>query len=541
MSLRKQQKKKVSVANPKLNSTPKSTKNNGLLKKMPVISTSILFGVLVWVFTGLFYSDVFYIARQYNFFLFDLASMNFVWSQPYGGLWLAGRALLEAFHYPLLGGALLALMLTLCSWFLGYVLNLPIRYRFVQYLPSVVYLFFLVYRGYNLYYYAEPGMIMGIPLCALVVLMLLALILRIFSRKTLPPLWCASKEEKIVPNMIANLIVVVAVCAVAVYSRCERSYVADTAKMQRQMWQQDWEGMIETAQKSNVSCRPIAAYYAIALMQTGKITTSLFDIPYHYEDIHIHLFEGKPDRSAGYYQNDCNFYAGLLFPAHHRTLEYTVQNGPSWYMLKRLALIALLNEEKQLARKYFHILKKSIIEQAFVTQYEPMIDNRQLVTAHTELNKVLNLTPVDHSFEQWYREPIFLGYNLALAGGRSMEALHASIASCLYTKSLPSFLGRAQIIMGQPLLEKNIEDALIFMSSNDEMLKKAIQPSAIKLAQYQSFLQAASPYFKDREQGFNALYSTYKGYFPFYYFFENIRTKDANKPKEENQKKGGVN
>ena len=68
--------------------------------------------LLLWLFCSVIYGDVFYMSQQTSYFAWDKTLMSFILSQDWGWLYAAGRFLLLGFHYPLLGGCLLALMLT---------------------------------------------------------------------------------------------------------------------------------------------------------------------------------------------------------------------------------------------------------------------------------------------------------------------------------------------------------------------------------------------------------------------------------------------
>ena len=52
---------------------------------------------------------------------------------------IIGRALLQAFHSPFWGGALLSGMLTLISWLFGYVFRLRGRFGYLKYIPAFVF------------------------------------------------------------------------------------------------------------------------------------------------------------------------------------------------------------------------------------------------------------------------------------------------------------------------------------------------------------------------------------------------------------------
>ena len=79
-----------------------------------------VFFVLTWLWAAWYYGSVFHISREYSFWSADVRLMEFILSQPYGSLRYLGRAMLQLYKCPWLGGLLLSLMLTVGSWLTGY-------------------------------------------------------------------------------------------------------------------------------------------------------------------------------------------------------------------------------------------------------------------------------------------------------------------------------------------------------------------------------------------------------------------------------------
>lgn len=506
-------------------------------RRLPLLPVPVLFFLLAWFFAGVWYGDVFRAAAQYSFFAPDATLMRFVWEQPYGPLWIAGRALLALFHHPVLGGAVLALMLTLISWLTGYNLRLPARWRPLQYLSAGLYLAFLVYYGLDSYYQNETGQILGIPLCALVVLALQGAIIRSFSKKPVPALIGRPTDETRLQNGLSLLVALLAVAGPMLFSSLARPYVRITARMQHQLDQQDWEGLIQTAHDhADLSCRPMAALYAIALTQTGQIADRLFDIRYDFEEMFLHNRSGHTDTGIDFYQTDGNYYAGLLLAANRNAIEHLTLEGPTCHMLKRLTQIALLNGETEVARKYLHILNQSPFESAFVEQYTRLADNPEALEQEPATQRIRKVEPVSDAFHTQFREPQFLGYNIALLEGRSLEALHNSLAACLYTKLLPEALIRCQPLAGTAL-PQNAADALAIRANRTPSLLQAFPGHELNLSRYKAFLQSIKPYSSDRQKHAAELFPLYKGYYPYYYYFGNLKA-PAHKNTDSTDHKG---
>lgn len=506
---------------------------NKILSSLGAVKSHLIFFLATWLLLAVYYGDVLYIAEQNSFFSTESTLMQFVTGhRPYGYLWWLGRALLQLFYYPWLGALFTAIMLTLISGLCNYVFRFSKKLFLLQFLPAFVWLAHCFYQGYDLYYQTETGKILGIPFCILIILILQSLFMRTFSKKRIHTAFlerdCTRKENI---TRIISLIVLPVILIIA--NEHFRPYVRPTAHMQCALQKEDWEEMKATARECGVSARPIAAYYAIALMQTGEITQSLFDIEYNYADIHLHDRGGAKDFGTNYYEADGNFYAGLLNSAYRNAMERLTMEGPTALSLKMLAECSLLNEETKVCDKYLDILASMPFEKSFVERTRSLNRQPQLITQNTRYNKVLNLLPSYDSFETFYKEPTFLGYNICLMQGRSMDALNASLAACLYTKLMPDFLIRTEPLIGTAL-PRNVEDALTMESKRNPNINRAFSLSELSTGRYDMFLRMAAPYKGQKEEGARALKKQFLGFYPYYYYYGNL---NATKSKNETENK----
>ena len=179
--------------------------------KFPV---PVIFCVLTWLWAAWYYGSVFHISREYSFWVADLRIMNFILNQPYGVLRYIGRALLQLYYYPWLGGLLLALMLTACSWLVGYCMRLKASWRAIQYLPALAYMAVVTWHGLDIFFEARTGFIFGIPFLALDVLCIWALIIRSFSRKPAPAFIRIPTDETPRQNRIQLALIALSMAAI---------------------------------------------------------------------------------------------------------------------------------------------------------------------------------------------------------------------------------------------------------------------------------------------------------------------------------------
>ena len=318
-------------------------------------------------------------------------------------------------------------------------------------------------------------------------------------------------------------------------------YLRQLTHMQVQLIHEDYEGMSETAHEHpERSYRPLAAYYAIALARTGHLTDQLFDIRLEFDTLHIHGYGGHPDQGLNYYSIDCNYQSGLVRPAMHRAMEELTMDGPSLFTLKHLTRMALIENDWPLARKYLHILNKVPFEGDFLKRYEPMVDHPERVCADPEMASIMKTFPIEDAFENQFERPAFLGYFAVIGVGKNIETLNQSIMANLYSKRMPDFLIRCEMYVGSTP-PRSIAEGLVTQVPKNSAILQAFPQLQMDAQRYSNFIRIAAPYMKERERGGEELFDQYRGYYPYYYFFGNLRSTRKADDKKSESSKSGVN
>ena len=487
--------------------------------------------VLLFVFCTFIYGDVFVRAQQDAFVVSDATSMKFLTDTPFGHLFWFGRYLMVVFKSKWVGGLILSALLTAIACQLDAIFRIPARWRGIAFLLPIAIMTYIVELGTNLYYKAEPSRLMLIPFLTLVVLVVVAQIARFLHR---------GKEQSATNEKGWRISLLLAVAGFAgLYTDAIYRHQNDIlgAKMQNKMMEQDWDGMIDDALSARRPTRTVAAYHAIALLRTNQLLDRLFEIPYDYPDAGFRKVDGSEE--YGLLQADCDFAAGLVQPAYHYAFERIVMDGPTTRNIKRCAICAILLNEKELAEKYIDILRHVPFEQTFTERYAPMINHPGLVDADPELAAVKKLFPKESRFEQNYRQPVFLGYNLGLNSGTD-ETLITSAAACLYSKDLIALLPRINFMMQRHFrMTQTMQEALACLSVKQGYQDVARQYGVDKMvmANLQAFIMAASPYVKDKVTMREKLKKDWLGTYFYYYFCENNDGNAAG----NNKHKGQVN
>ena len=512
-------------------------------RKPWLLPVSVVFFVLVWLWAGVWYGDVLRIAREYSFWAPDETLMRYMEGRPWGGLWVAGLALLQLYRWPLVGALVTALFVAGSTWLVGYCLRLRGWWKVLQFVPAAVYLTFVAYQGFDLYFETETGRIMGVPLMCFVVLLVLALIIRSFAHgHRFPHILRPPTDETPRLNRTLLAMALLTVLLPIAVTHWMRPYVRVVTRMQRQMMEQDWKGMAETARaNAELSYRQIAAYYAIALVNTNEQATHLFDIRLEYDDPYLHGYSGSMTNASNYYMMDCDLAAGLVETAIHHGMEQLTMNGPTIRTLKVLTKCALLRGEWEVAKKYLRVLHYVPFEGAWVEKYSAMVEQPELINQDAEFKMVRMTEPIHDNFENFLTPPTFLGYNLNLYEGRSMNALLNSLVVQIYTKTMPQFIQSSQPLQGSTP-PKSISEALLMMSSKHPGIQQQFQGLEFHRSRMMNFMMEVKPYidsYDHRKEHADELFPKWKGFYPYYYFFGNLKaTKGHQKDKEETSKQG---
>jgi hypothetical protein len=180
------------------------------------------------------------------------------------------------FRHPWLGALPFAAMITWSTWCLGYGMRLNAQWRWLQYIPAGAFLTWLSYEGVNLYFENEAGIIMGIPFCTTIILSIWAGMIASFSRKKSPAIIVMPKDETQLQNLLQVITLTIALTVPTIITEIWRPYTRVVAQMNVEVINKDWKKVAEIARdNAELSYRPIAAHYAIALVNMGQICDRL--------------------------------------------------------------------------------------------------------------------------------------------------------------------------------------------------------------------------------------------------------------------------
>ncbi len=499
-------------------------------KPLPKVWIYGLGFLLLYIFCTLIYGDVFSRAAHENFVSTDATQMKFVLDQTWGNLYWIGRFLLLVYKNLWLGGLCLATVLTLTAFLLDRAFACRRNWTGIGFIIPLAELAYLVYLGTSLYHIGEPARLTVIPVCALLVSCVIATVAWLLRKPK-----AEDEDAKKLPSPIGAVAAasVYALLIAGSYFFCHNEMLH--ARMKNNVDAENWDAVIADGLSTRHPDRTVGAYYAIALLQKDQLIERLFEFSFNYKDTRL---TEKHQNESTLYTADANFYAGLTNMAYENCMNLTMLSGPRLHLLKRMAQCAILNGEAQLARKYLRIISEMPFEQDFVEKHSRLVDKDSLIMAEPVLARIVSLRPREVKFEQQFRQPAFLGYNVGLLSG-SDPTLITSTAACLYSKNLPLTLTRAEILQQKQILPLIVQQAVAIASITDKSVKQRFPNiSNFVYSEVSRFANQAVPLLGNKEKMREELEEKWRGTYLYYYYCMNApKTKDAHKAED----KGGVN
>ena len=200
------------------------------------------------------------------------------------------------------------------------------------------------------------------------------------------------------------------------------------------------------------------------------------------------------------YLADLTLHAGLLNTAYRLSMDNTVEYGPRLHNFKRMAICALLNGEKRLAGRYLNLIDHMPFCHDFVERYRAVLHDASLRQTDATLARIDQLRPKIDAFEQSFRQPTVIGYNLATPTG-SEATLITAVAASLYAKDLDTFLARIQVLRGKVQFTPIVLQAIMVAAVKREgVLNYFPEVNELTQSEFQAFVQDAAPFLTGRER-----------------------------------------
>lgn len=481
--------------------------------------TRLTFFIAVWLILWLVYGDVLFVLQDNSLWIFASPSEFKTLLLPSDILTYISRFLLTFFAVKWLGSLVVALFLSIIEVMTDYILR--VKFLVVSYIPSLILLCILFSTDYDLYYENENSLFFKILLITtLVILVIMLVTLLIRGRR---------KDGNIITykDSLMNLgILGVLLCFSVIYAIRDTEFMR-MASIKYYANNQNWSKVAKLAEKSKNPTKGVAAYHAIAIAQMGQIGDRLFRISHDFDPIDVNSTNLKKKFLEGglLYAPYIYLHSGLVQTAYHYSMEEIVMCGSYKSYLKVMTQAALLCREKKLVDKLLDILAKTPFEGDFVKKYRYYNNNPGEIIKDPILASIIELKPVQDTFEQVFETPLYVSYYDLLSGG-SDRALDLSLASCLYKKDLNGFASRCGVLMERKIIPRYFQEALVMMCQITN--PTVLQQFNISHEIYNSvtdFYNELDQHIRDKDKGKKALKGKFGKTYMYYNTFENKQKK----------------
>lgn len=323
----------------------------------------------------------------------------------------------------------------------------------------------------------------------------------------------AEKKATILVNLS---LIIVAALGTYYFTNRDINYRTEI-KLQRLTEQQNWNAIIEEANKLEHPTAIAAQYRFIALHHTDRLWTELFNYPCRFDTVKSNYNWVTTDS----YDSDIFFYGSAPNEGYRSAMENWVSKNRDFTTLKFFVNYALLRDEAALAQRYLDLLKQSTFYKSWAEEREKYVGNLQLfLNENPSMKRILdyevkenhnttlcNLQKVyaKHKVmtkEQWrYRLILDLFY-------KNMNQFVLDMKGCHYAfgEELPTYLQEAIIICAMQL------------QKNELVVQYPIKRDVLVWSQ--EFLPKAVSY-RNKNVGAQDLIAN-KGTFSYYFVFESL-------------------
>lgn len=503
------------------------------------ISLQLFFLVFTVLFVRYYYGEILWKMQDLAYFTSSFSELQQVAGSQINIPVYIGRFFLQFCYYPWLGTLFVTLVLCLMQGLTERILRFDSSYwwHLASYLPPAGILVYMSLCNYNFIYEVDPSDFFIWLLASLSVIIFcwgcISVVRRVAGKKRPEVAPMSSKE-----TCLGGGVVLTGIVLLTLFARPDENLRAMT-RMQYFTQQQEWDKVIDCTEGLSAPTRPVAAYRSIALVNTNQLGERLFEIPYNYPKLVMKISDDTYLQNDYFYTAEACFYSGLINTAYHHLMEFMTLEGPSPFTLRLMTKCAVLNQEWELAERYLSVLEKMYFQRGFTEKYRNYIAHKELISKDPELVSVFDLEPVINTFEQSFKEPLFIGYYINLTKGKSRRSLDLSLAACLYAKELEAFLVRTQALRGQSHIAKHFQEAIALEGySSGNGFEKQFPISPLVTERTKNLLMEISKYMDDKEKGRDVLRKEYGNHFLYYYIFGNM-VSSPQEGKETN--KNGVN
>ena len=266
-------------------------------------------------------------------------------------------------------------------------------------------------------------------------------------------------------------VLAVFIISILLLSKLYDTKVAHQFKLEKFVYEQDWNSIIEYQETVRLSNVIAQYYYNLALSEENKLCDRLFfsrqDFGPRALIIPWNAKAGANNIARGVYF----YYAvGLINEAHRWAYESMVAQGYRPENIKLLIKTNLINGHYRITEKYINILKRTLHYRKWAEKYEAMLYRPDLIEADPELGKKLKLLPKT-DFTITFNYPISNVISLLQENPDNKIAFEYIMAWYLFEKNINAIFNEFEKIeeMSYTEIPRHIEEALVLYKANTGM------------------------------------------------------------------------
>jgi len=320
---------------------------------------------------------------------------------------------------------------------------------------------------------------------------------------------------------LSFLVFLLSAFAVVKYTFNDKNF-NNITKMARAVDMADWDGVIDVAVKSDVvPTRAEVMMRNLAMIRKGVAADKMFT-----------LVDGDAEYKAPRYQmylmhiagRSLYYYYGKVNYAYRWCMEDMVEYGMRPSYLEYMSLCAIVNGEKELARKYLHKLSKAPFRGAFVEKYSKYVDNPSLAENDKEMKEIRKLMNYNDLLDgDSGLLEVYLLNSFALTEGGTKEMVDISMLFNLVLKDINGFWPRFMALLPtyNGKIPVHVQEAVLLFNALEQKYDISQLPidESVK-ERFAQIIQQSSNYSSyGDEYNAQALQPAFGDTYWYYYFF----------------------
>ena len=281
----------------------------------------------------------------------------------------------------------------------------------------------------------------------------------------------------------------------------------------------DWNKVLNTVTPQMMNDKLIAFHLNRALYHTGKLSDLMFTYPQPAEVEGLFLTEG-----IGFVyplqRSDLFFELGHLNEAQHWVCESLAHKGDTPWNLQRLALIAILKGDDQVANKCLNLLDKTLLFRNWAEKYRNYVRDKSLIT-HDEYLQKIKLSMPKTDFITNSDIPDFDLKSLLTENKTNKMAYEYMMAYYLLARKLNKFINNIEELndFDYQRVPYHYEEAILaymIVKGHETIMLPKFHPNPKIMTNFRNLLNVLKSYRGDKDAAYNTVLTKFGNtYWPY--------------------------